>query len=355
MNSSNEGHGTEIRALLAELRPTAIAGLSTAGCGPIREAQRRIDESVGKLHVLRHRRTELVDERSWIDAEVHGFERALALIGREGMAGESNSLGGAGRLHARLGRRVERSQEITAEMRGIDRRIGDLEAEIVSVQKEMLAALRPAVANARAKATARQAAAARAERAAARRLTLDQAGVEAMWSPTAVMAYRVWLLDKDGLYGSRRRWESARLAARCRVPGELPHTDGRCAQVAFGCGIYAAKSSLALMRSVGGTARGSFAVGLVGLEGKVVEHERGYRAGRATVLALVIVHQTTMRMIEEAAEIEQAFINPFTARPFACAPSPAPADVATLRLEIAGYLEAQAQRRQSWTSGNQSV
>jgi hypothetical protein len=52
------------------------------------------------------------------------------------------------------------------------------------------------------------------------------------------------------------------------------------------------------------------AVGVVGLAGKVVEHELGYRAQRASVVALALHHRGTRVVTNRAPEIEALFRAP---------------------------------------------
>jgi len=348
VSSGNEGLGREIQTLLAELRriPTSLTGLNSDS--QARELQRQLDGKTTRLNTLRYQRDETAKERSWADAEVNGFQRALVLVGQAGATSDTGPGSAISRLEQRLETQISRSIELTEEINQIEGRIADIESDILDCQNQLIAALTRVVGSA--KAQERQAEANRRRKAAARQAARAKLQAEAMWSPTAVLGYRVWILNKDGLYGARYRWETPSLTAVCRLPGELPHTDGRCAQVAFGCGIYAAKDSGALMRSVGGTHRGRFGIGLVGLEGKVVEHERGYRAERATVLAFALVDRGMMRMIEDEAEMEALFRNPLATPPIGAAIARVPTDASSLRGAIATYLKDQAQRRESWIS-----
>jgi len=348
VGSGNDGLGREIQTLLAELRrvPNSLAGLKSAS--QARELQRQLDGRASRLNSLRRQRDETAQERSWADDEINGFQRALVLVGQAGVTNDAAPRNVSGRLEQRLETQISRSTELTEEINQIEGRIADIESDIRDCQNQLIAALTRVVGTA--KAQERQAEADRRRKAAARQAARAKLQAEAMWSPTAVLGYRVWILNKDGLYGARYRWETPSLTAVCRIPGELPHTDGRCAQVAFGCGIYAAKDSGALMRSVGGTHRGRFGVGLVGLEGKVIEHERGYRAERATVLAFAFVDRGTMRTVEDEAEMEALFRNPLATPPVGADVARVPTDASSLRGAIATYLKDQAQRRESWIS-----
>ena len=111
-----------------------------------------------------------------------------------------------------------------------------------------------------------------------------------LWSPIPVLAYRMWRLRDGRLHGVRSAWSGPELEAHClgggRVEGRsigVPHTDGECGKPP--CGIYAYGAPQGL---IGNLIRPGHAVGLVALSGKVVEHERGYRAQFARVVALAV-------------------------------------------------------------------
>jgi hypothetical protein len=110
------------------------------------------------------------------------------------------------------------------------------------------------------------------------------------WSPTPPLGFRWWDVSDGRFCGFRQIWPEPSLRARCLTTNrteEIPHTDGSCGSPP--CGIYAAKSVSRLVRGIhiGSDVR-SVAVGLVALEGKVVEHEHGYRAAVATTRALAV-------------------------------------------------------------------
>ncbi|MEA2001908.1 MAG: hypothetical protein U9N84_08500, partial [Actinomycetota bacterium] len=107
------------------------------------------------------------------------------------------------------------------------------------------------------------------------------------WSPQPVLGFRLWVVHDDALYGVKMPWPGRALVASCLSRGgseEIPHTDGRCGRL--GCGVYAAKSVDPLYTGFDVEGAGNVALGLVALTGKVVEHDSGYRAAVATVVAL---------------------------------------------------------------------
>lgn len=134
------------------------------------------------------------------------------------------------------------------------------------------------------------------ERIAIHRLVAEEASLERIreehgegWSPIPVRGYRIWTVNdsQPGLVGATgHRWTSPEQTATCdaaRDDDDLPHSDHRCSDYGYGCGIYAAKSADDV--DPGPSIR--WVLGLVSLTGKVIEHDHGYRAARARVVAIV--------------------------------------------------------------------
>jgi len=128
---------------------------------------------------------------------------------------------------------------------------------------------------------------------APRRFRPPAAPLPEFWSPRPVLAFRMWEV-RGRLQGALQAWDRPVRVARCvsgrteRDDGEVPHTDGRCGRPP--CGIYAFREPAQLLASFGlpeGSRRRVY--GLVALSGKVVEHERGYRGQRASVVAAAVV------------------------------------------------------------------
>lgn len=131
------------------------------------------------------------------------------------------------------------------------------------------------------------------------------------WSPTPLRGYRVWRIESGAIWGNQVPWPEPRLEGRClrSIPGEdIPHPSGRCGPPA--CGIYAVKDLDMFPASVGRCEMRDIAVGVVGLTGKVIEHELGFRAQRASVVALAIHHRGTRVSTNQAPEIEALFRAP---------------------------------------------
>lgn len=127
-----------------------------------------------------------------------------------------------------------------------------------------------------------------------------------VWSPWPVHAYRLWGVTTSGLVGMVEKWPRPYLEATCsKLPlnPDVPHTDGRCAEPQ--CGIYATKRPEALIADA--PEEGGWAIGLVALTGKVVEHDEGFRAARAEVAAIVVHHDGRVLAAEEPHLVGLAF------------------------------------------------
>jgi hypothetical protein len=126
------------------------------------------------------------------------------------------------------------------------------------------------------------------------------------WSPWPIQAFRMWGVTNSGLVGMIERWHTPEMDAVCRklpLNPDVPHTDGRCGEPQ--CGIYAAKRPEAVLESL--PPEGGWALGLVSMSGKIVEHEFGYRAQHARVEAIVIHHEGRVLAAEEPQIIRLVF------------------------------------------------
>ncbi len=108
------------------------------------------------------------------------------------------------------------------------------------------------------------------------------------WSPVPVLGYRLWSMRRGALHGARTCWPEPTFTATCSAfNGAAPHTDGRCGRL--GCGVYATKELPSLVSMHIDAESHSYVAALVALTGTVVEHERGYRAETAQVVAAYAV------------------------------------------------------------------
>jgi hypothetical protein len=131
------------------------------------------------------------------------------------------------------------------------------------------------------------------------------------WSPRPVLGYRLWGVDDEELHGVKMPWTSRTLVATCLSrgdEGELPHSDGSCGRL--GCGVYAAKTVTPLYKEFNVSGMGDYALGLVELRGKVVEHDAGYRAAEATVVALGVTLKGHLLLTADPDEIDAVFADP---------------------------------------------
>lgn len=128
-----------------------------------------------------------------------------------------------------------------------------------------------------------------------------------------IFGYRAWGIAWNRLRGVRVSWPVPTIEARCldygrragTDPAEVPHTDGSCGPPP--CGIYATRKAAAALDAI--EHKGPIALGVVALSGKVVEHEYGYRAARATAVAVLVVsHGEAMRF--DGVEVDELFLVP---------------------------------------------
>jgi hypothetical protein len=174
------------------------------------------------------------------------------------------------------------------------------------------------------------------------------------WSPSPVLGFRIWFADDDGLHGARVAWPTPELTAHCeRRPSddvEVPHTDGRCGRL--GCGIYATKEARpVIVEHIPPGAQG-WVAGLVELSGKVVEHDHGYRAARARVVAVAAVGRYQTLWTADPGEISGIF-----AHPGGVLGGPTSRRMGTEDAidAVVAFLEDELQRRtNSWTSESSS-
>ena len=177
------------------------------------------------------------------------------------------------------------------------------------------------------------------------------------WSPVPVLGFRIWDLRPTGFYGFREHWHHHTLGAYCPTTNtsqEVPHTDGSCGEPP--CGIYAAKDVVVLLSENSGHQIERLAVGMVGMAGKVVEHERGYRSQEATVLAIAFARDGTVRLTDDPLEIQLLFQGIGLATP----PTPdtrrgrgqPPITQSEAHQKIITYLQEQQRRRAEWISEN---
>ncbi len=179
-----------------------------------------------------------------------------------------------------------------------------------------------------------------------------------MWSPIPVFGYRLWWVTPEGLQGATRFvWRLPHLSARCgrlagTDDGEVPHTDGRCGRPP--CGIYALKDPATLVRfavptSIDGP---GVVIGLTALSGKVVEHDEGYRARHARVLAAAVLHPGRIVIGSDPDWIASLFNDPIAATTIRPSIGKGPGAYAKV---VEFLIERQHREEQTWILGNRSA
>lgn len=134
--------------------------------------------------------------------------------------------------------------------------------------------------------------------------------IDPYWSPTPILGFRAWALGKR-LEGARRAWTTPTYEAGCVTQGEerfdemVPHTDGSCGKPP--CGIYATKAPEPLLHEFKGH---RMVYGVVAMSGRVVEHDYGYRARRATAVFMVVDHGGRLIKVEGREDLVKLFEDP---------------------------------------------
>lgn len=273
----------------------------------VRQLQLTLDGTAGQPTTTRGVRDELTREVTWRAAEVDGCQRAMELVPAGGTQNNDDSMRRIARKMERRASEIADLQDEIARLREVERR-RNFDFEVA--ERHLLLGLRRI--RREAEVAKRHARVARYRMWA----TPDAVAIEAdeMWSPTPVYGYRIWGIRKGRLYGAWTPWRTNHFIAECVEEGAVPHTDGRCAKVAFGCGVYAAKSVKALLSATGVSLQTRAVVGLVSMAGRVVEHDRGYRAQEATVVAAAVLglgnkDQAEVRLFPEESDVEDLFVD----------------------------------------------
>ncbi len=167
------------------------------------------------------------------------------------------------------------------------------------------------------------------------------------WSPTPIFGFRAWEIVDNELVGVKTSWARPTMTAVCLKGAgtvDVPHSDGRCGRL--GCGVYAAKSVQHIIRSAQLAPGDEYVLGLVALEGKVVEHELGYRAAKATIVAAAAGIRTMQATTSDEAAISHLCRNPS----FVIQHQGEPFDRHVDAIEHAAeYLNNELARRSPWT------
>jgi hypothetical protein len=200
--------------------------------------------------------------------------------------GELSGLVDVSKANSAMAARQRRLDQLSEEAQRIEMRIESLTSEIRRIEKWLEFCLEDAIA------------------------TAKRDNAEG-WSPVPVLGYRLWGVSPEELHGVKMAWPSRTMTAAClsrRDAGEKPHSDGRCGRL--GCGVYAARTVDPLYAEFGVRRMADLALGLVALTGKVVEHDAGYRAAEATVVALGATLKGHLLLTADPREIDAVFADP---------------------------------------------
>jgi hypothetical protein len=303
--------GMQILAMYGELKMVS-SWVDPDTTRRIARLQLDLDARSGLSRSVERRRALLRDDVKWRASEVDGCQRALELVG--------SGVGGGLAVSLEAGRSLRQSSPDQRLLLRMERRaseIADIQTEIGLLAEEQrqfetaFDVCQARLMDGLAQAIELAERVRDADIGAQRRRRVARAAMESepneMWSPTVVMGYRLWRIDGSELFGAWTHWKSNNLVAICDKEGAVPHTDGRCDSVAFGCGIYATKSVIELMRAHEVTYQTRVVVGLVALEGKVIEHTDGYRAEEATVVAVAKIEGNQTEFVDDPLRVKALF------------------------------------------------
>ncbi len=139
------------------------------------------------------------------------------------------------------------------------------------------------------------------------------------WSPKPVYGFRVWQLLGEQLHGAKKPWLSPQQTAVClhrwTSDSPIPHDVNDCGRPP--CGIYVVKNPDRIRDLVGPWFRQdpvTVFVGVAALSGRVIEHDTGYRAEHAEVVAGAVIdgteHQVKTSWIDDPNDLTYLFASP---------------------------------------------
>lgn len=230
------------------------------------------------------------------------------------------------RLEAQLGRRRQRVAHLENQIAGLQAEIDRIEQETAGYLAGVEALLDDA-------------------------LDRVQRLVQEAWSPAPVLGYRMWNVTDGALTGAVQPWRALTKGTVCLngLPGEdLPHSHGRCGPPP--CGVYTTKQPETIFAQM--PRKSDWAIGVVAMTGKVVEHTKGYRAERATMVGLWLVVGDRSAPVEGASALEDALADP--ARAVLRGARRRPDDAEEFE-DACRYLAGLIERRARWTSENKNA
>lgn len=127
------------------------------------------------------------------------------------------------------------------------------------------------------------------------------------WTPIPIVSFTMWELSGNTMRDDAVSWRGRRAVGTCdgSAAGDLPHTTEACAR--GGCGIVGFRD-LGLLGDV--PSDDLVCVGRLHMSGRVVEHEHGYRAELAEVVALIATDGSRWFRTRDRGQIDDFFATP---------------------------------------------
>ena len=152
------------------------------------------------------------------------------------------------------------------------------------------------------------------------------------WTPIPITSFTMWRLIDSTMHDGCVPWRTSVAVGTCHRSTEspAPHATDQCA--ASGCGIVAMKSAGMLD---GFDHDSMIAIGRLEMSGRVVEHEHGFRAELAEVVALIATDGQRWFRSHDRGQIEELFATP--EQTFTRLSAPVPPE-AVLYLEVDLFL-----------------
>lgn len=127
------------------------------------------------------------------------------------------------------------------------------------------------------------------------------------WTPIPIASFTMWNLSGETMHDGTVSWGGRTAVGTCdrSAAGALPHSADACAR--GGCGIV----GLRQLGTIGDVSSdGLVGIGRLHMSGRVVEHEHGYRAELAEVVALIATDGSRWFRTRDRAQIDDFFASP---------------------------------------------
>lgn len=159
------------------------------------------------------------------------------------------------------------------------------------------------------------------------------------WTPIPIASFTMWELSGESMDDGAVSWRGRTAVGTCGLSatGDLPHTTKRC--IRSECGIVGYRD-LTMLGDV--PSEGLVGVGRLQMSGRVVEHEHGYRAELAEVVALIATDGSRWFRTRDRGQIDDFFTSPEVTFGRLSAPVP---ENAVLYVELDLYLAGEESKR----------